>query len=151
MDSLITPTESLSLRRGLSADEDWLFNLFRSTMQNYIDTAWGWDELLQHEGFTTSLPAKNFQVLDCNSERVGSYHLTDKGDFLLLDMILVEPQMQRRGFGRFMMRQIQECSQAGQKPIELSVLKTNPAIAFHCAVGFTQIEEDKHSVKMRWR
>ena len=54
---------SLIMRRGSNQDEDWLFELFRSTMQNHIDKAWGWDELLQREGFVTTLPAKQFQIL----------------------------------------------------------------------------------------
>ena len=37
------------LRTGRKDDEDWLFQLFSSTMQDYIDDAWGWDELFQRE------------------------------------------------------------------------------------------------------
>ena len=38
---------TLLIRNGNAEDEDWLFQLFRGTMQGYIDEAWGWDELLQ--------------------------------------------------------------------------------------------------------
>lgn len=143
-------TRDIHLRRGEIADQDWLFDLFRRTMQNYIDKAWGWDELLQYQGFITSLPARNFQVLISEGERVGSFHLTDKPDHLLLDMILVVPARQRQGFGSFLMDCIKERSRHSAKPVRLSVLKTNPAVQFHLACGFTVHEEDTHSFHMAW-
>ena len=143
-------TRDIHLRRGEIADQDWLFDLFRRTMQNYIDKAWGWDELLQYQGFITSLPARNFQILIFEGERVGSFHLTDKPDHLLLDMILVVPARQRQGFGSFLMDCIKERSRHNAKPVHLSVLKTNPAVQFHRACGFTVLEEDTHSFRMAW-
>ncbi len=142
--------QELSFRKGAVEDQDWLFDLFRRSMQNYIDKAWGWDELLQREGFITSLPVRNFQILLCNNERVGSYHLTQKKDHLLLDMILVVPERQREGFGRYLMERVKEYSKDRELPIRLSVLKTNPAVQFHLASGFTLVEEDPHSFRMAW-
>ncbi|MSR10968.1 MAG: N-acetyltransferase [Gammaproteobacteria bacterium] len=143
-------TRQLQLRKGVNDDQDWLFDLFRCTMQNHIDKAWGWDELLQREGFVTSLPVRNFQVLLSDDIRVGSFHLTDKPDHLLLDMILVIPERQHEGFGRFLMERVKEKSRAKSKPVHLSVLKTNPAMQFHLASGFKLVEEDSHSVRMAW-
>lgn len=142
--------DSIFLRKGDSADEEWLFNLFRQTMQHYIDSAWGWEELLQREGFTTSLPARGFQVMEVDGTRVGSYHLTEKPDHLLLDMILVEPGLQRRGYGSLLMEQVKQTGAEANKPISLSVLKTNPAVQFHLLCGFEQTEEDEYSLKMAW-
>lgn len=143
-------SQKMKLRRGVIEDQDWLFDLFRTTMQDYIDIAWGWDELLQREGFTTSLPAKNFEILLCDGNRVGSYHLSEKPGYLLLDMILVAPGQQRSGYGTQMMDRVKARSRTTSKPIHLSVLKTNPAVAFHTAAGFEQIEEDRHSIRMIW-
>lgn len=142
--------QKLTFRKGAVEDQDWLFELFRRTMQNYIDKAWGWDELLQREGFITSLPVRNFQILLCNNERVGSYHLTQRKDHLLLDMILVAPERQREGFGHYLMERVKENSRTKGLPVRLSVLKTNPAVQFHLAAGFQLVEEDSHSFRMAW-
>jgi len=139
-----------TMRRGTIEDEDWLFELFRSTMQNFIDTAWGWDELLQREGFVTTLPAKQFQILEHEGSAIASYHLSDKGDHFILDMILVVPEVQRRGHGTRMLEQIKAISRNENKPVQLSVLKTNPAVAFHEQAGFRQIQTDEHSIRMQW-
>jgi len=143
-------TASLNIRKGRPEDADWLYQLFRAAMQRYIDKAWGWDELLQREGFITSLPATSFRVLERESAPVGSYHLSEKPEVLILDMILVDADHQGRGLGSFMMREIQSRSKELAKPVELSVLKINPARAFHEALGFCQMAEEEHSVRMRW-
>ena len=143
-------TAELRLRGGTDADETWLFELFRETMQPYIAAAWGWEELLQREGFTTSLPAREFQILLREGVPVGSFHLTPENDALTLNMILVEPRWQRQGFGLVMMQTIQEQARQGQLPLQLRVQKTNPAVKFHERCGFATIAGDEHSLKMRW-
>ena len=143
--------DSIIMRRGTHDDEEWLFQLFRQTMQDYIDRAWGWQELLQREGFVTSLPSAGFQILEVNSNPVGSYHITDKKDRLELDMLLVEPLQQRRGYGTLMINQAKDHARQSQKPILLSVLKSNPALQFHLNSGFIQTAADEHSVRMCWQ
>jgi N-acetylglutamate synthase-like GNAT family acetyltransferase len=142
--------DSLSIRNGSIKDEDWLFQLFRITMQDYIDKAWGWDELLQREGFISSLPAPNFKILEVNGQKSGSFHLTEKDDHVIIDMILVPPENQRQGYGSHLMSQIKEIARQLDKPIKLSVLKSNPAISFHLHCGFSRFESDDHSIKMSY-
>lgn len=153
-----TVLEAISFRRGAAADEQWLFNLFRTTMQHYIDAAWGWEELLQREGFVTSLPARGFHILEYHGEPIGSYHLSRQppnksgpaADHLLLDMIMVEPSFQCQGFGQLMMSHVQDAARQAGLPLQLNVLKANPAVGFHEHCGFTVKSSDKHSLVMGW-
>lgn len=139
-----------TIRRGRSSDEQWLFQLFKSTMQDFIDAAWGWQELFQKEGFVTSLPAKNFFILESNDEPIACLHTTDKADHLLLDMILVEPSWQQQGYGTQLMSLAMQEAEQKEKPIRLSVLKSNPAVKFHQKIGFNITDEDEHSFHMEW-
>lgn len=142
-------TSNSHIRRGKNSDEAWLFQLFKKTMQDYIDAAWGWEELLQKEGFTTSLPARNFTILELDQQSIACMHLSSKSDHYFLDMILVEPAYQRRGFGSKLFDIAREQARKAELPIQLSVLKTNPAVRFHEHIGFAVIDEDDHSYKMR--
>jgi ribosomal protein S18 acetylase RimI-like enzyme len=145
---------AIDFRRGSASDEQWLFQLFRITMQHHIDAAWGWEELLQHEGFVTSLPARGFQILELSGVTIGSYHLSSKParhpDTLELDMIMVEPTFQGQGFGGLMMGHIQNAGREAGLPVQLNVLKTNPAVSFHRRYGFTDKSSDQHSLVMIW-
>jgi len=144
--------EATQFRRGQAGDEQWLFELFRTTMQHHIHAAWGWEELLQREGFVTSLPARGFQILEYRGEAIGSYHLSSKPadtpEQLTLDMIMVEPVYQGQGFGRLMMAHVKDAGRAAGLPVQLNVLKTNPAVSFHRRCGFTDLSSDEHSLVM---
>lgn len=149
-----TILEATHFRRGTADDEQWLFQLFRTTMQQHIDAAWGWEELLQREGFVTSLPPRGFWILVFRGETIGSYHLSCKPgtapDRLVLDMIMVEPAFQNQGFGQLMMSHIQNAGRDAGLPIQLNVLKTNPAVNFHRRSGFTELATEQHSLVMIW-
>ncbi len=140
----------MDFRNGTREDQDWLYQLFRDTMQEYIDAAWGWDELFQQEGFATSLPARRFIILENDGQRLGCYHLSEKPDHLLLDMMLVPAENQGKGFGRFMMERIKERASIEELPVHLSVLQSNPAVNFYLALGFTEFDRDEHSLKLGW-
>ncbi len=119
-------------------------------MHDFINAAWGWNELFQREGFRTNLPGKGFKILDQNEERVGGYHLQKKSDHFWLEMILVRPEMQKKGYGALMMQDILSRAVSNDKPIRLSVLKNNPAKDFYLKYGFIIYAKDDHSCKMLW-
>ena len=137
-------------RVGTIKDGEWMFDLFKRTMQHHVESAWGWDEQLQKESFKTSLPIKQFQLLCIDGEAVGGYHISDNKDHLLLNMILLEPDYQRQGLGGEMLTRIKSQAKQLNKAVQLSVLKTNPAVDFHLKAGFEEVKSDEHSIKMIW-
>lgn len=141
----------LWFRKGEALDQEWLFELFRSTMQEYIEHAWGWDEQIQSAGFKTALPWKSFQILMNENNPAGGYHVSEKDDLLVLDMILVKPESHRKGFGTYMMERIKHSALDRGKHLELNVLHTNPAVEFHRFAGFKDISRDSKSIRMRWQ
>ncbi len=141
---------SMQFIGGTALDQEWLYSLFRTTMQKHIESAWGWDEPLQRISFNTSLPATHFKILLEDEIRIGGYHITTNSDHIVLDMILVEPQQQRKGYGQVMMEQIKREAFSKRRPIRLSVLSSNPAIEFHKSMGFEITNTDSKSVKMEW-
>ena len=141
---------SLQIRPGAQQDEEWIFQLFKNTMRDYIDAAWGWEELLQKEGFVTSLPARDFKILTQGGKPIGCFHISQKPDHVVLDMIMVQPDYQRQGHGSYLMKLIKQDASSLGKPLRLSVLKSNPAVSFHEQAGFAVASEDEHSFKMVW-
>tara|TARA_B100000686_G_scaffold165821_1_gene173412 strand:+ start:1186 stop:1686 length:501 start_codon:yes stop_codon:yes gene_type:complete len=143
-------TKSIQWRSGLNEDEEWLFDLFKRTMQQYVKSAWGWDELLQKESFKTALSIQRFRILVLNGHAIGAYHISKKSDHLVLDMILIEPEFQGQGWGRSVLNKIKSEAKIFNLPIHLSVLKANPASEFHLQQGFQEFDSDDHSLMMRW-
>ncbi|MCP5349199.1 MAG: GNAT family N-acetyltransferase [Gammaproteobacteria bacterium] len=142
---------SALIRTGNNADTEWLYQLFRDTNRGFIDLTWGWEELLQREAFYANLPGSQFRVLSLDGNGIGGYHLARKADHLWLEMILVKPQFQRRGYGTLMMNEIGKQALEAQLPVRLNVLRINPARHFYLAQGFRTITEAKGSMKMEWQ
>lgn len=140
----------IEFRNGCTDDEEWMFGLFKRTLQHYVESAFGWDELLQEESFITSLPIKQFQILVLDNHPIGAYHISTKSDHLVLDMILVEPKFQSQGWGRSLLKQVKTESRKLGRPVRLSVLKANPAVDFHLKEGFEEFASDEYSIKMLW-
>ena len=147
---MVSNAVNIEFRAGTIKDDEWIFDLFKRTMQHYVESAWGWDELLQKESFKTSLPIKQFELLCIDDEAVGGYHISEKEDHLLLNMILLEPDFQRQGLGGEMLARIKSQAKKLNKTVWQSVLKTNPAVDFHLKAGFKEVKSDKHSIKMIW-
>lgn len=129
----------------------WLYETFKRTMQEFIDSTWGWDELLQRHSFTDHLPAKTFSIASINRVDVAALNLREKPDHLWIEMVLVPPEHQGRGYGRYLLEHAQSLANNAQKPLRLSVLKINPAQEFYRKMGFTDCGTDQWSYKMQWQ
>lgn len=143
--------DNISMRQGEPADMQWLYQTFKETMQNFIVQTWGWDELLQEHSFYENLPARSFAIAKLTEHDVGALNLREKADHLWLEMMLVLPEYQGRGIGRFMLEYAQGQARIAQKPLRLSVLKLNPAHNFYRHMGFDQSAIDQFSYKMQWQ
>jgi len=140
----------ISFRQGIREDGEWLYQLFRKTMRGYIQQTWGWDELLQKQGFYEALPAHEFKILQLGHADAGAYHLESKKNHMFLNMILLEPDFQNQDLGKLMINCIKQSAMDDRLPLKLSVLKTNPSAGFYQHLGFQSEGEDEHSLKFIW-
>lgn len=151
IDSPDNPLTAIQLRLGKETDMPWLYQSFKRTMQIYIQRTWGWDELLQSHSFHHHLPARSFTIASLSERDVGALNLREKPDHLWLEMLLVPPEHQGQGIGRYLLEHAQKMAQQVHKPLRLSVLKLNPAQEFYRHLGFAPAEEDRWSMRMQWR
>jgi len=140
----------MNVRHGSSNDINWLYDLFKTTLKEYIDATWGWDEVFQQEAFLANLPGENFSILESDGEPVAAYYLENREDHLWLELLLVVPEKQLEGHGQFLLRVVQTQAMQANKPLRLNVLKVNPALDFYLKQGFEVVAEDEHRFKLDW-
>lgn len=138
----------LLVRSGTAKDQDWLFQLYRHTLHSAIDRTWGWDEWFQQQEFENKLPAEQFHICLYQGQRVAAWMVRDKPKFLWLEMLLVEPEWQNQGIGRWIVKQLQSDAHKLQKSIKLSIIKANPVKGFYVKMGFELYHSDEHFYKM---
>ena len=137
-------------RQGVIEDEGWLYNLYCSTMRTYIEQTWGWDEEFQRNGFQTNLHPTKFRIVIVKDADVGAYLINEKDNYYCLEMLLVSRKFQGRGLGSSIIKKIQTETEKGGKPLELSVLKVNPAKELYTRLGFCVYDQDESFFKMKW-
>lgn len=140
----------LQYRKAEIEEMDWAYRLFKLNLQQFIADTWGWNEIFQRHSFMANLPASSFIIASLDAEDIGGYCLMHKTDHLILEMLLLAPQHQGKGFGSRMMQQVLEQSAQQNIPVMLSVLKNNPAHQFYRKLGFDVYAEDSFRYKMRF-
>ena len=63
--------EQISLRLGTSEDSDFLYDLHRAAMQQYVAQTWGWDEAWQWNYFQQHFNPAECQIITFEGKDVG--------------------------------------------------------------------------------
>ncbi len=139
------------LRAGVPADKDWLFDLYCRTMMPFIKAAWGWDDVFQSTSFSEHLAPSDWTIITVDQRGVGGFVLKENLDNLWLEMLLIEPDYQRGGIGRSIVQHLKDTSAGCRKPVQLSVIKSNPVMSFYESLGFNVFDEDNWCYKLQWQ
>jgi ribosomal protein S18 acetylase RimI-like enzyme len=68
---------------------------------------------------------------------------------VFLGSLYVIPELQRRGIGTHVLRELIAQSRRSSKPLTLAVMKNNPAIHLYERLGFRLTREDQYKFYMR--
>ncbi len=89
-------------------------------------------------------------IISLDNEPIGLLKINKESDKTEILQIQIDPKMQGKGIGKIILKDIIEESKTAQKPVVLSVLKTNKAQNLYSSLGFIIINEDEHSYIMEF-
>lgn len=137
----------LELRPAKDSDFDFLWTVHVTTMKDYIDRTWGWNEEEQRKHFRENFDPSVIQVIQQKGKDVGVLKVEPESERVLLTNIAILPDYQRKGIGSRAIARILEDASQMKMPVDLEVLKVNPARSLYERLGFRLIEEtDTHYV-----
>ena len=142
-----------SLRPATASDIEALYAIHRAGMRGYVEATYGtWDEVGQREAFASkyadaAAPAYTLDVVLVGGEIAGYLHVERETDVVLLANIRVAPRWQRHGLGAAIVEGV--IAAAAPLPVELGVLRVNPARALYERLGFRVTEETATHFRMR--
>ena len=142
----------ISLRPATEADKEFLYELHRTTMREYIEATWGWEEEWQRREFEGRFRKDRQQVILANGTPVGMLEVEYRPDQLFIANIQVRPSAQRRGIGSIIINQLVAQGRSTKQPVTLQVLEVNvDALRLYERLGFVITERTPPHIQMKAR
>ena len=94
------------------------------------------------------IPAQ-VRIVQLAGKDAGWLQVIDRGEELFLAQIFIEAEFQNRGIGTFAVRHVLREAAAKRLPVDLAVVKTNPARRLYMRLGFRTVREDDFKFYMR--
>jgi ribosomal protein S18 acetylase RimI-like enzyme len=158
-----SPDETLpvELRPAQPEDEPFLFRVYASTRADEM-AAWGWNAA-QQEAFLrmqfnaqrltyrAQFPEADHRIILAGGQPVGRILVERTGQRILLVDIALLADYRHAGIGTALIRDLQAEAAQADLPVDLYVLKTNPAAArLYERLGFSATDDDGIYLQMKW-
>lgn len=138
-----------ALRPVTEQDYDFLYDLHKVAMRDYIEPIWGWHEEWQQEYFRRKFEPQRRRIIQVDGRDAGVLVVEWREDEIYLGLIELLPEFQRRGIGAAVVTDLLARARARRLPLALHVLKTNtPARRLYERLGFAIIEEEEIRYRM---
>lgn len=119
-------------------------------MREYVVKTWGaWDETATAVQVQEDITSGRSWIIEVDNEAVGLWRLDESEDHFQLDQLFILPEHQRRGIGGAMVRLAIDRARFVGVPLQVWVLRLNPAKRFYERLGFTVHSSTAASYLMR--
>lgn len=126
----------IKLREATPLDYEFLYELHRESLKEYIDQTWGWDEAWQQAHFQENFDLSGKKIIECEGVRIGCIAVLDEGDHIFFSYIALKTAYQRQGIGTQLIEDVLASAAERKIPVNLKVLRMNPARALYERLGF---------------
>ncbi len=132
----------ITLRPATKHDWDFVAFVTEACMRDYVEQTWGQWRADSPEDFDANL----HQIVQCDGHDIGCIALVNEPAVLVVKTLYILPSHQNRGIGAVLMQQIIDHAGASKKPIQLRLLRVNPARRFYERHGFvvTHSTDERH-------
>jgi GNAT superfamily N-acetyltransferase len=139
----------IALREARPVDYGFARQLYRATMRDRIDEAFGWDEYRQDMSFAQQFVQREVRIITLKGKDVGWIQTRAEGPVLNLFQFYVAPEWQGRGIGGYVLKRLMAEAKRRGSVIALSVMKGSPAIRLYQRHGFRPTHADAYKIYMR--
>ncbi|CAN7790870.1 GNAT family N-acetyltransferase [Caballeronia sp. LjRoot34] len=134
------------LRPAVEQDRDFVAFVTETCMRRYVEQTWGQWRADSPDDFNAGI----HEIIGCNGEEIGCVVLIDEPGALVLKTLYILPGHQNRGIGAALIQRIIKRAGASKKPIQLRVLRVNPARRFYERHGFAVTHSTAERHFMAW-
>jgi len=141
----------MRIRETREDDVPRLYEIHREALGPYVQETWGWDEEFQSSEFRRRGAGANRRVIEEDGVVAGFIDVEERSDRIVLRTIELASAFQRRGIGTALIRELVERAGRSGVPVQLRVLKCNPARTLYERLGFHAVGETETHLLMQTR
>jgi len=134
--------ENWRLRKATISDFGFIFRVYRTTMKEYIEQIWEWDDGAQRQHYEQSFSADDYKIIQLDNDDIGVVSMLPMDEYDFLARIEIMPDYQNQGIGTAIMQSLIEHAKETKHPIMLRVFKINPAQNLYKRLGFQTMRQD---------
>ena len=138
------------LRPARSSDYAFAEQLYFETIRPLLIDLGRWNERRLKARFARAFRANHVRIIRSGDMDIGWLQVSETTTEITLNQIHIIAEFRSRGIGTWIIRDILADAQGKQKPVVLSVVHNNPALALYQRLGFGIVGEDVEKLHMRW-
>ncbi|MFX0122195.1 MAG: GNAT family N-acetyltransferase [Candidatus Hodarchaeota archaeon] len=132
----------INLRPATPDDLEFLYNLKKQTLKQYITQTWGWDENVQLDYHKKNFEPGKYHIIQEDGKDIGCISIEEQPNKIMLNIIEITPGHQNKGIGTKLIRDLIRKGSQAKKPVELQVLKVNQrAFQLYKSLGFKLVDK----------
>jgi len=141
-------TSKIKLRESTNADGKFVNTLTRNVMKEYVEATWSSTKDREYYYSINSFKQPKTKIIQYSGKDIGRITTSYLADRVVIDDIHILDSYQGQGIGRSIITQIIEAADKKGMPVQLILLKTNPAKMLYDALGFYLVKEDMYRYYM---
>ena len=145
----LTIPQAITTRAATADDRDWLVDLRGSTMDPHLIATGAEPSEAEHQA-RVDADFDSIRILCVGSERVGMCKVIRAQSPWKLVQIQVVPSLQGIGIGEGVVTSLLRDADKASVPVELNVLKVNPAQRLYQRLGFDTVTDRDSALTMRY-
>jgi len=140
----------ISLRPAAETDREFLRRVQREAMRPHVERLFGaWDDAFQRERFDATTDPSTHEIIAYGGNPVGCQWVGAHADSLELVRLYLLPEAQGSGIGTKLVQRLLTRAQAQDLPVQLRVIRENPARRLYERLGFRVVAETETHFLMR--
>ena len=138
------------LRPARVSDYHFAERLYLETMEPLARESKYWTERRLISGLKRSFKRSEVRIIAVDGADVGWLQISESDRRISLSQIHIRREFRSHGIGTQLIQDLFNRARTKKKPVSLSVVCSNPAVALYKRLGFEVIGEGRYKLQMRW-